>query len=758
MRTRLVLFSVLLAAAIVRADTTPGLELRPPQPDRTLLTTNQVHLLTSGADDAAIARFTARVLQQAQYRRQPFDDSISSNFLARYMGDLDLWHIHFLQGDLKDFERYRFKLDDLTVQYGDTTPAYEIFGRFLQRVEQRVAYADELLKKEKFEFNGSERVTLDRRKLPYPKDADEARQLWRERLRFEYLQEKLNAESPAKPADTNAPAAKPRTPRQIHDDIVKALTRRYARVLHMYKEWDNADVLQAYLNSLAHVYDPYSDYFGKSQLDDFAMSMNLSLFGIGALLTSDEDGYCKIKELKPGPAQKSEKIKPNDRIIAVAQGTNEPVDVVDMQLSKVVQLIRGPKNTEVRLTIVPANATDPSTRKVVALVRDEIKLEDGAAKAKIIELPDAKGNRMRLGLIDLPSFYASFDVLSTSDKSAARSTTADVAGLIKKLEAENVSGIILDLRRNGGGSLEESIRLTGLFIKDGPVVQVRDPLGIVSEQSDTDSSVLYDGPLVVLTSRFSASASEILAGALQDYGRALIVGDVSTHGKGTVQSLTQLSPYLRNSLTTTNDPGALKITIRKFYRPNGSSTQLKGVTPDIVLPSVNNVADIGETAWDNPLPWDTIKSSFFDRTDRVSPHLDELRHRSSERVAGEKEFSYVREDIELFKKAQADKTVSLNEAQRLAEKKENAARQKARDQERAGRGESGQIVYELNLKQAMLPGLPPPGGKTNSAAAAMTAADGDKTPPVDVDLIEAEHILQDYISLLPKAVIAATKN
>src|SRR5206468_4142870 len=281
------------------------------------------------------------------------------------------------------------------------------------------------------------------------------------------------------------------------------------------------------------------DYLGKSMLDNFAMSMNLSLFGIGALLQS-EDGYCKIKELKPGHAMRSKKLKPGDRIVAVAQGEGERVDVVDMKLSKVVDMIRGPKGTEVRLTVIPADAPDPSTRAEVKLIRDEIKLEDEEAKAKIVEIPvQDSATTTRLGIIDLPSFYASFDVANGNGKATHKSTTEDVARLLKKLKAEKVAGIILDLRHNGGGSLEEAINLTGLFIKEGPVVQVKDSDGNLIKDEDNDPSVLYDGPLIVLTDRFSASASEILAGALQDYGRALIVGDSSTHGKGTVQSLIQ---------------------------------------------------------------------------------------------------------------------------------------------------------------------------------------------------------------------------
>jgi len=560
------------------------------------------------------------------------------------------------------------------------------------------------------------------------------------------------------------------------EEVVETLSHRYHRTLRFFTEWNNEDVLQTYLTALARVYDPHSDYLGRPQLEQFSISMNLSLFGIGAELIS-EDGYCKIRRLLPGgPAIKSKLIKENDRIVAVAQSNQPPVDVVEMSLNKAVQLIRGPKGTEVQLTLIPAGA-DASTRTVVTLVRDQIPLEDSAAKSRIIDMPDRHGGTLRLGVIDLPSFYATFDTSTSKDKPEPKSTTTDVAKLLDKLKQEKVAGVILDLRLNGGGSLDEAIKLTGLFVRTNPVVQVQDEQGRRQQADDPDPSVRYEGPLVVLTSRHSASASEILAGALQDYGRALIVGDSSTHGKGTVQQVNQLRALIRMDRSLTNDPGALKLTIKKFFRPSGASTQLKGVIPDIVLPSVANESkDIGERALDNPLPWDTISSAKYDHFNLVEPYLGELRRRSVERVAADKEFAYVREDSELFKKRQADKTISLNERQRLKEQEENEVRQKARDKERLTRPEPQQKVYEITLKLADQPGLPPPvartnaalsklsvhpiagpaGTITNSAAAAAPGGDNadeaeaEKPPPTDAPLIEAEHIMVDYLSLLPK--------
>lgn len=737
-----------LAGRLVAADKTNTLELT-----GTIPTNNPV---VSGKYDPAIARLTAKILERQHFSQMPFDKTVSSKFLDRYLDALDNQRLHFLQSDIEAFNVYRDQLDDLTNGRGDTSPANLIFLRFRQRMEERVAFVQEMLPKQSFDFKTDDKILINRKDQPWPKDFTEAKKLWLERLRYEILQEKLNKEKP--------------------EETIKIITRRYNRILRSIEELDGDDVLQIYLTSLTHVYDPHSDYFGKAQLENFSIGMKLSLFGIGAVLSS-EDGYCKVKELMPeGPAAKSKKLKPEDRIIAVAQGTNPPVDAVDMKLNKVVDMIRGAKGTEVRLTVIPADAVDPSVRKVVTLIRDEIKLEDQQAKARLIEMPDDKGKPIRLGYIDLPSFYSDFDAPSRNSADR-KSTTTDVRKLITKLKQEKISGVILDLRRNGGGSLEEAINLTGLFIKSGTVVQVKDPDGGIIRDNDTDSDVLYDGPLMVLTSRFSASASEILAGALQDYGRALIVGDKSTHGKGTVQSLIQLAPYLPQPADLPKvNPGAIKVTIRKFYRANGESTQLKGVTPDLILPSVNNVLEVGESALENPLPWDTIPSAEYEKLNLVSPFLTDLKSRMEKRVAASREYDFVREDIDRYKKSQEEKSVSLNEAKRRAEKKEAEARAAARKKELALRSEPEEKVYEITLKLAAQPGLPAPMAKTNlvtSAASGKNTATAagtnsvaapapkkkthsdddedeaatDTTPARDLMLEEAKRILVDYVNL-----------
>jgi carboxyl-terminal processing protease len=714
---------------------------------------SQVKPLTPGPNDGMVAALTARVLTNSHYLRRTLDAEMSARFFRRYFDLLDPLHMHFLKTDLKEFEQYKSSLADMVLRVGDTSVANEIFSRFIERVDQRVALVAGLLITNQFEFKTDDTYSPNRKHADWPADLEEARTLWQRHLRYEYLQEKLN--------------------KKKSDEILKTLSARYKRLIKSWGELDHEDVLQLFLTALAQAYDPHSDYMGKAQLENFAINMKLSLFGIGALLRMDDD-YCKIESLTPGgPAARSKKLKPNDRIIAVQQKDGEPVDVVGWKLTKIVELIRGPKGTEVTLTIIPADATDPSERRTLTLVRDEIKLEDQEAKAKIIDFPEEGGKTIRLGVIDLPSFYATFDIgspkkpdlASASERSTPKSTTADVQQLLKKLVAENVRGIVLDLRRNGGGSLEEAIKLTGLFIGEGPIVQVKDADGDIVVEFDRDPSISYDGPLIVLTSRFSASASEILAAALQDYGRALIVGDKSTHGKGTVQTIYELNRFAR--FPRSYNPGALKVTIRKFYRANGESTQLRGVTPDIVLPSVANYLDVGESAQEYALAWDTISPAKFVKLNRIAPIVDELRRRSEERQAKDPEFAYVREDIELYRKVQAENSISLNEEKRIKEKEEAEARSKARNAERKARPRLDEKVYEITLKLAGQPGLPPAVGTTNEAPSTVegkveqetpsSATTGEeegeesKAPPVDANLEEAKRILIDLIKLWPGA-------
>ena len=725
--------------------------------------------LAPGTNDGRIAYVTARLLEEYHYSQHPLDQEMSEKFFDGYLDTLDPQHIYFLKSDLAEFAHYRTNLNTLTINNhgaANLTPAYQIFERFLERLNQRVACVDKLLKHDKFKFHIHQSILLDRRNAAPPKDLAEARDLWRQRLLYDYLQEVLSREI----SPTNSSVILP-LPESAPKEISDKLARHYHWLLRMFTNWDNSDVLEAYLNALTHAYDPHSDYLNTSHAQDFSINMSLALFGIGAELRS-EDGYCTIVSLVPGgPAAKGKQLKPKDRITAVAQGKQPPVDVVDLELSKVVQMIRGPKGTEVRLTIIPVD--DPNSRRVVTLVRDEIKLPDQEAKAELVLLPNGHGGTNRLGIIDLPSFYATVDLPGDNGDLPEKSTTADVRRLIKKLEQENVGGIILDLRYNGGGSLEEAVNFTGLFVTNGPVVQVRTPEGHVIVDQNTSTHALYRGPLIALVNRFSASATEIVAGALQDYGRALIVGDTSTYGKGTVQNLNPLRPFIWSpNESPSNDPGTVKITIRKFYRISGASTQLKGVVPDIVLPdTLSYLDDIGESSSPNALPWDTISpAEYHQPLDMVRPYLPELRKLSETRVATNRDFIYIRQDIAELKNMQVEKTASLNEQEELKRAEENAHRQKARDAERANRPAPDEQIYEITVEDANKPGLPPMLWPTNMVAAAtnmvtesappsgltkikmattMTANSvGTNAPPTDPWLDETEHILENYVSLM----------
>ncbi|MBI5241609.1 MAG: carboxy terminal-processing peptidase, partial [Elusimicrobia bacterium] len=487
--------------------------------------------------------------------------------------------------------------------------------------------------------------------------------------------------------------------------------------------------------------------------ENFNISMKLSLVGIGAVLRS-EDGYAKIVSLVPGgPAAKDGRLKPNDKIEAVAQGDGPFQEAVGMKLDRLVQLIRGDKGTTVRLKVVPADAT--AQPLVVSLVRDEIKLTDQEARAKLITVPQPGGRSARVGVITLPSFYA--DLKGAGD---AKSTTRDVQKLVAKLETDGIDGLILDLRHNGGGSLSEAVALTRVFINEGPVVQVKDTRGFtrVLRTPALESDVSYAGPMLVLTSHASASASEILAAALQDYGRAVIAGDKSTFGKGTVQSVVELDQYLPAAMQAYK-PGSLKLTIQKFYRVSGGSTQNRGVVPDIRMPAVADYMDVTETSIKNALPYDEVEPVRYARLDTVTPVLPQLMKGSQDRVAASPEFAYIREDVERHRKQQADKAVSLNEAKRRSEKKADEDRIKKRKAERAARKPPKFPETEITL--ASIEGAPAPAvaSSTGTKAGASSGEDDENKDPSapDAYLDEAARIVADWVALLPKRGQAASR-
>lgn len=621
------------------------------------------------ADPGRITSSIGRVMEQFHYSRHKLDNEFSKRTLLRYLETLDYAHLVFTQEDIDAFTaKYGDALDD-DILLGNPGPAYEIFDLYKKRAEGRITKVKQWLANDKFTFKSNRTLVLNRQKAPWPKNEAEADQLWHDRLESEYLTLKL-AEKQVEPP-------------------TKVLARRYDNLLRTLQEQSNRDAVDQFLLALAQTYDPHSEYMSKDEYQNFLVMMKLSLVGIGAVLKKNDDGYTKIMELVVGgPADKEGHLKVGDRIVAVAQGDKEFVEVIDIKLDKVVSMIRGKKGTKVRLQVIPAHA-DPSARKVIEIVRDEVKMKDQEAKAYLIEKPDAGGQPTRIGWITLPSFYGDMD--------GPKSTTDDVRTLLKRLKKENISGLVIDIRRNGGGYLTEATKLTGLFIKKGPVVQVKDANGKIEVLNADENDFVYDGPLVILTSTLSASASEIFAGALQDYGRAVIVGDHHTFGKGTVQQLIPVDRFLQFLSGSGGEAGALKLTIQKFYRVAGGSTQFRGVVPDVVLPSLLDRDDIGESALKNPLPYDEVPPANYLKSLNQPLFLDELRNRSGSRIAVNPEFKYVNDDIARLKETMDGNQFSLNEQTRRDEIAKQKAIREKRFAERAKRKPEPLTVYALTL-------------------------------------------------------------
>jgi len=633
-----------------------------------LLTCPVQALELSSRQSGKITEVVGQVLSQSHLRQKFLDNELSEIFFDNYIDALDLNHQIFLQADIDEFqERYRAQLDDFTLgvlnqkRVPNAAPAFEIFERFKERLVERRTMIEELLEAE-YVFNVPDQIQVKRSEEPWPTTAEEAKELWRLRIKYDLLQGKIGDEELTK--------------------VKERIAKRYDRLVRDYQSLEPDEILQIYLTSLASAYDPHSDYMSPTTAEDFYIkNVNNELTGIGALLRSNE-GYCQIVSLVPGgPADKSKQIKPGDKIIGVAQGEQEAVDVVEMKLNKVVQMIRGELNTEVRLTIIPAKSVDGSETKVVSLIRDRIELKDQFSKARIISLPDEKGRTRRLGVLTVPQYYDN--------------VAADTAALLKRLEKEQVEGIALDLRKNGGGILPEAVALTGLFIPKGPVVQVQNYAKEKKILEDEDPSTIYDGPLVVLVSQLSASAAEITAAALQDYQRAVIVGDQSTHGKGTVQTLMELNRFKG----TPEQSGMLKYTIQKFYRIAGGTTQKHGVTPDIILPSIYDYMELGEANLPRSLEPDSIDPASFEKVNHVPSNLPELSKISQERIAMDKDFQYVLDDIERYKEIKQRKTISLNEEDRSVEKQEEEDRNKQRRKERLARRFPGLKIHRITMDE-----------------------------------------------------------
>ncbi len=580
------------------------------------------------------------MLETLHFNNEEISDEAFTQLIREFMSKLDYNHLYFLQSDEDTFiKSFGPRLSMQMRHKGDLDAAFVIYGRYREIALERIQWILEKLEGE-WAFDGEEEFEYDRSESPWPASKDEADELWVKRLKQEMLQELLNDKT--------------------EEEAKERIAKRYERQLRSIKEFGSSDVQEIFLTSLTHIFDPHSTFFSSDTFEDFSIHMRLSLVGIGALL-SEEDGYCVIRELIPGgPAKNTTDLKPNDRIVAVAQGDEEPVDIIDMGLRKVVDQIRGEKGSTVKLTIIPADAVDESERRVVSIVRDTVRINSSRCEGEIFTVPTASGSTMSMGVIDIPGFYGS-DEIDDEGNRVITSVTADVEELVLKMKKAGVQGIVLDLRRNGGGLLNEAVDMTGLFISRGPVVQVRDSYGKVLARSDRNPKVVYNGPLAVLTSRHSASASEILAGALQNYGRALIIGNDSTHGKGTVQQVLPLEDYVLRAYNSDNKAGAAKLTIQKYYLPNGFSVQRKGVASDISLPSVADITAVGEADLDNALAWDYIKPArFFVEMTLKKPFIETLQEQSKQRRLQLEEFAFLKQRIDWYQEREEQKTISLN--------------------------------------------------------------------------------------------------
>lgn len=682
-----------------------------------------------------VSIYIAQLLEQGHLTQQSFDERVSERLLDTYLETLDYSRMFFTQEDVDELHRiYGRELQDY-LRLGNPSPVYDIHGLYKERLRERVNHVKQLLKKN-YQFDSDETFALDRSEAPWPANDEAAAALWEKRIQSELLQLKLSDH----------------TDEPVNERVLK----RYNQLLHRVEGQSKRDVVYDFLACLARVYDPHSEYLDPDDLENFEISMKLSLVGIGAVLRS-EDGYAQIVELVPGgPAERSGELGVNDKIAGVAQGEGEFVDVVDMELDEVVKLIRGEKGTTVRLLTIPAKAVDPSQKRTVRIVRDKVELKQQEARAEVIERLGPDGKPERLGWITLPSFYA--DMGKSRAEKDAKSTTRDVAILIERLKKEKIEGLVIDLRSNGGGSLEEAVNLTGLFIKEGPVVQAKDTNGNITISRDRDARIAYDGPLVVLTSRLSASASEIFAGALQDYNRAVIVGDASTFGKGTVQTMLDLGRFMAPIGGESANAGALKLTIQQFYRPSGQSTQLRGVMSDIILPTLTDQKDIGESALDSPLPYDEVSPLRIEKFADEPLHIEELRERSEARVVNSREFQYVLEDIQRIEERKKRNAISLNEETRRAEIEALEERADQRTAEREARDQPDPTVYEITLDNVENPELQlvsieektqpvlPPGASADTTLSTDEESDDDGEY-YDVERHEALNILSDLIEL-----------
>jgi len=715
------------------------------------------------ADFNEVGKQMAIMLQNSHFARIQYDAKLSQRFLDDYIRDLDSSRLYFTKVDIDTFQaKYGEKLHELLLQGKSVEAATEIYRVFEKRVEARVALTEKLLKEEQFDFAGQDSVMRSRKDAPWPKDEREAVEVWKLQIKEAVLGETLRRELMTKLA---AEKGKP-DPSKADRDPKEKISLRYKRFLNSVKDVDDEDITNYFFSAVSRAYDPHTDYMSARELGKFKDDMKNELVGIGALLSAEEDGATKIMGIVVGgPADAEGTLKLNDRVVAVnsLNGTKPEdfTDIMFMKIDKVVDLIRGQENTSVALKIEPAGAP-PGETKVVVIKRDKVALKADQASGDIIDMKKSDGTAQRIGVITLPAFYADFDEGNVR-------CSVDVERILQRMIDEKIEGLVLDLRNNGGGSLEEVRRMTGFFINRGPVVQVKNTLGQVQVKEADNGRPMYEGPMVVMTDKSSASASEILAGALQDYNRAVIVGDSSTFGKGTVQQMMDIGRMLP-LFAARNRAGSLKVTIQKFYRPSGSSTQMDGVVPQVVFPSLTDAIEIGERYLDNPLPHDRIRpAADFNAADPQVLFIPRLKELSEARLKSSKDFEYIIADIIKAKERIRLNKVSLNKASREKELDQEDAIQDERNVERRERfakiaeQDKGSMKFmKLTLDDVAKPGLREYDPSAENAEYMRKAkdenADLDDTPkwPSGMDPVKREslNVLRDLVQMTENAKTA----
>ncbi len=644
------------------------------------------------------------VVGKYHYKKSVLNNEMSAAILKRYLESLDANKRYFTQREVDGFtKKYRYRLDE-ALRGARLDPAFEIFIAYRMRVEERIAHSLRLLEG-KFNYQLDEEYLFDREDVPWAANKKQLDELWRKRLKNDVLGLRLTGKK--------------------GKDIRKTLKKRYENTLHRTRQLGSNDVFQIFINAYTQSIEPHTSYMLPRLAENFDISMRLSLEGIGAVLSVEDEYTVVLKTVPGGPAGLSGKVLPGDRVVGVGQGKKgEIVDVVGWRLQNVVDLIRGPKDSVVRLQILPEDSGSNGPAKTIMLVRNKIKLEDQAAKKSIIENIDGK-SAVRIGVVDIPAFYRDFDAASRGDKDF-RSTTRDVRKILREFIAEGVDGVVIDLRQNGGGSLTEATELTGLFIESGPVVQVKDSSGSLEIEKDTDPEQIYSGPLAVLVDRYSASASEIFAGAIQDYGRGIIIGE-PTFGKGTVQTLIDLDRFVRNG---GGKLGRLRLTMAQFFRVDGGSTQFRGVVPDIIYPTATDSNDEGERSLDNALPWASIAALKHAKSNLGA--MDIYRNLHQQRVKSNLGFNYLVQESNTLRKIRKEKHISLNEDKR---------KKRWEQRKQAKKDRKNRFFASIGL-------TPADDGEGDLAAdrKRKTAVEEDRKVIREIGVKEAARILADYIT------------